>query len=267
MNADERAALLKEYFSLEGAQQQASVDRRAELLRAYEAGLPKVSFSRCPFTDEVFAHSLDTFGLDGLWWQHDMPIRAIVEELPETYFALTGAVQLASKPAKAPFTCVPGPEVPFVVPRMLLHDDVKAVVSHVRIGDQDAYPVVYYANPIPPMLERFNEWGANYYEYESPTMGGVWHDMVEEDALLDFNLGRWIESGDLFWIAPDDTKLVLKTTTAGCPYLDLGGRRSWAFIENGAVELRGGDASAKKAPAKKAPAKKAPAKKASARRR
>lgn len=239
MNSAERAALLDEYFSLGGSDQPADVARRNELRRAYEDGLPMVALSRCPFTGEVFTHSLDTGGLDGLWWQHELPVRAIVEDLPETYFAFTGAVRLAAEPARAPFTCVPGPEVPFVVPRMLLHADVKAVVSYVRIGEQDAYPVVYFADPVPPMLERFNEWGSNHYEYESPTRGEAWHDMVEEEAVVDFDLARWIESGDLLWIAPGDTGLTLRSTVAGCPYLGLEGRRAWAYIDDGQVEWRG----------------------------
>jgi hypothetical protein len=114
---------------------------------------------------------------------------------------------------------------------MLLHDDVKAVVSHVRIGAHDGYPVVYFADPAPPKLLRFNDWGANTFTYESADMADAW-DSVDEDAEeIDFDLARWIESGDLSWIAPGDTGLRLQGKVAGCPFVGLEGSREWTIID------------------------------------
>jgi hypothetical protein len=118
MDEAARRVLLDEYFALDGKTTAKAADRRAQLRREYETGLERLALSRCPFTDEVFSHSFDRGGLDGLWWQYNLPIRAVVEDLPETFFTWTGAVQLADELEVAPHTCKPGPAVPYLVPRM-----------------------------------------------------------------------------------------------------------------------------------------------------
>ena len=251
-----RRTLLDEYFSLHGRATAKASDRRAQLRHEYEQNLDRVPLSRCPFTDEVFTHSFDGGGLDGLWWQYNLPIRAVVEELPETFFTWTGAMRLADDLAVAPHSCKPGPGVPYVIPRMLLHDDVRAVVSQVAVGAHTGYAIVYYAEPVPPMLQRFNHWGADHYTYETETLADGWDEAREEDATLDFDLARWIESGDLFWIAPGDTSLKLRSTASGCPFLGLEGDRDWVVIENG---VREGDGTAASRPRARQRATGAPA--------
>lgn len=237
MTDDERTALLAEFARLAGAADPTSVTRRSQLRQAYESALPTVPLSRCPFTGVVFTHSLDTAGLDGLWWRYSAPVRAVVEDLPPTYLALTGAVRLVGALERVPFLARIGPAAPFVVPRMLLHEDVKAVVSHVKIGDHDGYPIVYFARPVPPGLERFNTWGADHYLYESPRKADAWHTVEEDRDPLDFDLARWIASGDLFWIAPGDASLRLQSTTAGCPYVGLEGPQTFQDVDDGQVEV------------------------------
>jgi hypothetical protein len=111
------------------------------------------------------------------------------------------------------------------------------------------------------MLQRFNHWGADHYTYETEALADGWDDAREEDARLDVDLARWIESGDLAWIAPGDTSLTLRRATSGCPYLGLEGSLDWVVIENGQRELSADDAT----PAKPRPRKRASA--APARRR
>src|SRR4051794_34893741 len=66
------------------------------LAEDYRRGVPVVPISRCPFTQDVLRHSFDFFGLDGLWWNYDDPVRP-VEDLLATYFALTGSVWLQAE--------------------------------------------------------------------------------------------------------------------------------------------------------------------------
>src|SRR5689334_15262688 len=54
----------------------------------YARGVPVVPISRCPITNEVLRHSLDTFGLDGLWWDFESPCRP-TESVPPTFAGLT----------------------------------------------------------------------------------------------------------------------------------------------------------------------------------
>jgi hypothetical protein len=236
--AERRRALLDEYFALEKDRDDPAVIAQRNVLREeYEAGLPVVPLARCPFTGVVFAHTLDTEGLDGLWWQYDLPIRGY-DERPPTFFALTGAVALSGEPEPAPFDRRPGPEVPYVLARMLLHDDVKAVVSSVPIGPHTGYAVTYFARPVPPMLQRMNDWGTAIYTYETASAPELWDGVEEENEVLDLDLARWIDSGDLLWIAPGDASLALRSTSAGCPYVGLEGSAEFAVIEGGAPRSR-----------------------------
>ncbi|HEV2953962.1 MAG TPA: hypothetical protein VG015_07715 [Candidatus Dormibacteraeota bacterium] len=228
---ERRQALLDEYRTLaQGPTDNSIVARRSEIQQEYEKGLPHPELSRSPFTGRKTAHSLDDQGLDGLWWDYNQPIRPVNESPGSTFFSLTGALAFGGPVEPAPFPRRPGPQAPFVVPRMLLHPDVKAVISTIRVGAHTGYSIVYYADPVPPLLARFNHWGANYYAYESDESWNSWDRLVEEEQEIDFDLGPWITSGDLLWIAPDDMSLTLRATLEGCPYLDLPGSQEWTVI-------------------------------------
>jgi hypothetical protein len=129
-----------------------------------------------------------------------------------------------------PFLCKPGPEVPFVIPRILEVEGMRAVISQVPIGPHRGYAIVYFAEDPPETLERFNTWGAGSYE----TFAG-WDSVVEDAESLDFELEPWVESGKLLWIAPGDKRLELRGEAEACPYFGLEGRRSFIRIQAGEV--------------------------------
>lgn len=252
--AEQRRVLLDEWFSLQQRlselgnllpggygdaaqmlmdEEKAACRRCSELITEYMAGLPVIAVSSCPFTGIVMHQSVDHFGLDGLWWNYRAACRP-VEQLPETYFALTGALRLAGPPTQFPFLCRPGPEIPYVVPRMLRHPAVKAVLSTGSIGEHQGYAITYFAKPIPD-IPRINTWGAHCYKFideKGQTRLGSEPDNPSE---LDFDLAPWIANGKLLWIAPGDTTLTLRDTVSGCPYLGLEGRRQITYIRNGRV--------------------------------
>lgn len=212
----------------------ASRQRTLDLCQAYEAGLPVLPLSRCPFTGRVVRHSLDTFGIDGWWWDCERPVRPI-EDLPATFFALSGALRLGADPPDVPFLCRPGPEVPFVVPRLLAEPDVRAVVSSVAVGPHRGFPVFYFAEPTPHEILRVNTWGLTQYVAEDPYGAGYVSRSYDVPVEFDYDLARWIRRGKLLWIAPDDGTLRLRSLVEGCPYLDLPGRRYPLGIRNGEV--------------------------------
>ncbi|HEV2953960.1 MAG TPA: hypothetical protein VG015_07705 [Candidatus Dormibacteraeota bacterium] len=228
---EERDQLLAEIATLERLPNQEG-DQLIGLLRRYTEGLPRPTLSRCPITNAEVVHSIDTFGLDGLWWHYESALRP-EESLPPTYLALTGAVHLAKDLEKATFLVVPGPEAPFVVPRMLVKEGVFAVVSHIKIGAHDGYPIFYFADPIPTGL-RFNTWGRPMYHLDD-NGDRLWNKAPEDEQELDFDLAPWIEQGKLLWIEPGDREAVLQKSVKGCPFIDLPGRRTFTWMQYGVV--------------------------------
>jgi hypothetical protein len=219
------------YFELVDRTRETGKDATRELIlleEEYLKSVPRVAVARCPFTGAELVRSVDTRGLDGLWWRYDNPVRPLEEPLP-TFFALTGAVKLAEVEV-IPFLCKPGPEVPFVIPRLLEQQSISAVISELGIGAHRGFAISYFADPTPEALTRFNDWGTDHYE----TPDG-WASMAEDVEPLDFDLAPWISSTKLAWIAPGDRDLSLRHDLADCPYLGLQGHRSFVRIQAGKV--------------------------------
>lgn len=202
----------------------------------YEAATPIVSLSRCPISGEVFETSLDLFGLDGLWWIYDRDIRPTVAA-PPTLFAFSGALAIDGPIAAVPTLTMVGPGRPFVLPRILDHPALRAVVSAVMIGEHVGFPIVYFADPIPADLPSTDDWGHSiHYRLDSrghPTSAHA----TEYDPDKDFDLAPWIERGKLSWIDPGDIDLTLRDELDACPFLGLGGPSGRQYIQNGSVRL------------------------------
>lgn len=248
----ERKELLERIFRLSAQYDQAAMeetykqeyleqlsDEMFALADKYLALVPERQLSRCPFTGEIFNFPIDHYGLDGLWWNNERPMRPSAAPI-KTYFALDGAVKLESQVEQFPFICAPGPDVPYVIPRILEYVQVKAVISSFKVGAHTAYAVVYFADPPLDSVMRVNEWGANYYwepgtpfpEFLSP---GQRIQLTPDPSEWDFSFAPWIKAGKLLWIAPGDEEMVLRSTIYDCPYLDLPGSRKPKYIQNGKV--------------------------------
>jgi hypothetical protein len=208
--------------------------RYRDCAEAYEKALPRIALSRCPFSGEVVRLAIDNLGLDGPWWNRDVPVRP-VDELPASVFAITGAVDFGKTPPKTDFVCMPGPGAPYVVPRLLTDPAIKAVVSSIPIGKHNAYAVVYFAQDTPYDLARINRWGIDHYLAE--TADGEGYRMFVPDYWIDFDfdLNFYIETGRLLWTAPGDAELTLHATLRHCPYLDLPGHRYPVGLLDGAT--------------------------------
>jgi hypothetical protein len=255
LTMEERRRLLDEYFALERSlidcdlmsrrykanseerrrisrHEKIYIPRIGDLLHEYIDGVPFIKLSRCPITGVEVEHSLDNMGLDGLWWKYFGSARP-QENLPSSYFAFTGAMKLSAPVEKTPFLVLPGPEVPYVIPRLLKDRNVTAVVSSVPVGRHQGYTIVYFANPVPRMA-RANDWGSNEYKIYAPGSEG-WSEVREDDSEFDFDLAKWIDTGRVQWIAPGDASLRLHSEVSGCPYLNLPGDRKISRIQYGEV--------------------------------
>jgi hypothetical protein len=209
----------------------AALEQEMERLwMTYAGGVPHVGLSRCPFTGEVFTHSLDYYGLDGLWWHYEAAARPEEEYLP-TFFALDGALALSEPLDNTPLLVATGPEIPFVLPRLLQYTQIKAVLSSFGVGHHQAYFIVYYADPMLWEIDRVNEWGADYYRYVD-IEGALQVDAYLDDE-RDFDLEAWIRAGQLLWIAPGDAEFQLRGHLTDCPYLNLPGSRNPVYLQNG----------------------------------
>lgn len=198
--------------------------------KEYVDAVPIVRLSRSPVTAAVFESSLDIDGIDGLWWGYDYEYRPWVDP-PAGFFAWTGALKIDGPLPEWSLKAMVGPEVPFVLPRILDHPAISAVVSTVMIGDHVGFPIVYYADPVPPDLERVDDWGHRSYTYLRPDGSPTSVHSTQDDAEKDFDLRPWLERGRLSWIEPGDLGLKLRDGADGCPYLDLPGERRRRYVE------------------------------------
>ncbi len=222
-----QANLMQEYSK--------ALDELKDLEDKYTTGLSRKTLSRCPFTNETYSLSIDTFGLDGLWWDAENPIR-VYEEESQTFFAITGSVNIIGNTPNVSFPIKPGPAVPWVSPRLLSNENIKAVLSHIKIGEYDAYVVVYYSKDKTIEIERINTWGTDYYLAEDAEGLAVIGSTFDEEEEYDFDIAPWIKKGKLKWIALRDKSLELQDITDNCPYLDIVGYQYPVLILNKIIE-------------------------------
>jgi hypothetical protein len=123
-----------------------------------------------------------------------------------------------------------------VYPKLLDIEGIYGVVSKRPVGRHTAYAILYYAvNPITG-VEMPNSWGTNTYWDDSDGNPG-WYTTPDMPEEWDFDLRPWIQSGKLFWIAPEDPEITLRNSVVDCPYLDLPGVRQLQRIAYGKVRL------------------------------
>lgn len=209
-------------------------DRVQEINRRFRELLPEVMVARCPHSGESVRWPIDTLGLDSWFWEYESTIRRTPSSRPPTWLAMTGAMRLADPVEHPPFTVVPGPEVPFVVPRILRSPGVQAVIAEVRVGAHTGWTISYFG-PEPDNVPLVNLWGTNKYPVYRPGEQSGWASEHPKVSEYDFKLTPWLRSGALLWIAPGDEAATLREGPAGCPFVDLPGRRKIAIVANGKI--------------------------------
>jgi len=207
--------------------------RRKELWDEYLARLPRVPLSRCPFTGQVVNHSFDPYGVDGLWWNYESSVRPMIEDVPSTFCAITGALKLENGIENTRFLVKPGPGVPYVIPRLLENEMVKAVLYSLHVGKNIGYAIVYFAEFPVTDVKWPNHWGMSYYSFGKTAADFRWYESLDVDDRYDYDLKPWIKSGKLQWIIFEDKDMVLHSSVTSCPYLDLQGERKILRIQSG----------------------------------
>lgn len=212
-------------------------ERIWKLNAAYRDGLPIVRFCLSPFDGKPFDHTLDCFGLDGLWWSAGENLRPI-EYLPPHVMAFTGAMTLTDQVEDTTFLCKPGPGAPFVVPGLLNQDGVKAVICPIKIGAHQGWPVIYFRESGKRVRGGFNTWGRDISLFCIDEENSGWNEWVAGPDDYDFNLRPWVESGKLLWVAPEDPSGEPKEGPHGFTWHDATGEHDLQLVQGGRVLLQ-----------------------------
>jgi hypothetical protein len=193
-----------------------------KLDKEYIARLPRLPLSRCPYCKELLMWMFDPFGLEGFWWQSQLPFKE--ENYPKAckhFVLLLGALNLNGLPPKGgKEVAYPGPEVPYVIARLLnAHSTRVAVISSVSMyNGYTAYPIAYFSEEEPRIYSALTaSWGRETYNLPSG-----WTDTKNE--VLDYDLQPWIEQGKVKWIEPRDDNHTIGELK-GFPYGNLEGKR------------------------------------------
>jgi hypothetical protein len=236
MTKEERDKLIEDYARIiaerkaagslpEDERLRIKAERRA-ILAKYFAGLPRLEISRCPFTGEVLQRAFDPWGVDGFWWQEGIP--AIEHEepaAPASFLVLSGALNLGDQPPLGGELADAhvGPDVPFVVPALLEHPTVTAVISSIPMEcGYTAYPIAYFCKKAPPLV-GIHAWTETTFSYKDSKGHPFWG--ISTDP-WDFDLEPWIERKKVRWIEPGDEALTVRSgSPSQCPYVGLPGIR------------------------------------------
>ena len=211
----------------------AARDRFLAQCDRYRQWLPEVPVARDPETGELVRWPIDTVDLNGWFWEYQDPVRRPARR-PADWLAMAGAMRIGGTVTPAPFVARPGPEVPYVVPRILSQPGIRAVVTQLPVGQHTGWPVTYFGTR-PRDVPLVNLWGTNSYPVVDNGEWLGWDEVPEWSPDNDYGLGPWLESGKLLWIAPGDESMTLRRGTDGCPYLGLSGNHEYAIVEGGTV--------------------------------
>lgn len=162
-----------------------------------------MTLSRCPFSGKPLVRAFDPWGIDGFWWQRDKIRNADEPPPPRHFLLLQGAVSLNGLPPKGGrHEALVGPEVPFVIPRILSREGVVAVISSITMANgYTAFPVAYYSmtQPEPGCLTQ--GWREDSYSYVDADGRPAWRIDAQP---WDFDLRHWVQSGRVTWINQND---------------------------------------------------------------
>jgi hypothetical protein len=222
-------------------QPQPTTKRRLQLKEAlfqalgeYSDRLPRVIMSACPFTGRHLKRAFDPYGLDGPWWHKDRFVSIEEPSAPTSFKVLLGALSLQGRiPEEVTENVIPGPEIPYVVPRLLDLPGMTVVISQLELDTGDvAYPIAYFSEESIPAGSLHQPWLRQEHWFKNDKGHAVWS--IHNDV-WDFDLEPYIAAGKLKWIQPGDPSYSLHDNDSdfSCPYSDLPGNRLPQSLEDG----------------------------------
>lgn len=206
--------------------------------------LPYVFVSRCPFCGTLVWEQVGVFSLqDASWFNDESSGHVGPEELGQLcphLFCLDGALNLNGRqPAEAvryDRKITMAAEAPFVKPRVLNLPTMVAVIHSLPIAERyTAYTITYFCEQHPEQDAFCIPWhGVEYFDDDQSLPGGNY--MGRRSDIQDYDLDKWIEQGQLFWLDPEDEEHpVVQGAVEAFPYRNIAGRRHPYTIKNGKV--------------------------------
>jgi hypothetical protein len=245
----ERDGLLAEYADIRNRlrevglldiDERRALDQRGDaVLDEYVNRLPLVPIGRCPFQGELTLKRMDVFGLDGKWWYvgaPDLPPQACIH-----YVTFLGALNLNGNPPvgcspRAIHEIEPGPDVPFVIPRLLQIPGMAVVISSRQFFDDQftAYFMTYYNQKPVPGWQSHQTWLRSTHSFQGAQGQPNWDAKTDR---WDFDLDQWrMQPDKVFWVAPGDRDMKLRLgSDPAFPYANLPGMRLPQRIRQGKV--------------------------------
>ncbi len=208
--------------------------RTEKLLDDYWNWIPDVSLSRCPFCGAEMVHCFDPVDLKGFWWMDRTQQPCAEPSSCEHFRLLSGAVNLNGLiPESGPFECRPGPDAPFVIPRILERKGMTAVISisSMKCG-YIAYPIAYFSEEQIPGGLLTQSWAQKEYWFTLDDGRTGWN--IINDS-YDFDLLPWLRNGKVRWMEGDRVNSETAVPEK-CPFLNIEGtKKTQILIDN---ELR-----------------------------
>ena len=166
--------------------------RQAErLIEEYWRWISPVELAQCPYCQKSLKLPFDGYDLNGFWWMDRTQRVASGGESCEHFRLLLGAVNLNGRPVNGGlFECLPGPDKPYVVPRILEMPTMQAVMGAIKMHcGYTAYPIAYFS--LQPSKDRpFTQgWARKEYAFTLEDGRSGW-DVTQESQ--DFDLRKWI---------------------------------------------------------------------------
>lgn len=198
------------------------------LIAEYWNLVPAVTLSRCPFCQKDLARLFDPVDLTGFWWMDRT--RRPRQEPPccEHFCLLLGAVNFNGlAPRGGLFECRPGPDMPFVIARILEMPTMTAVVSCVPLQcGYSAYPVVYFSQTPPKIRSLTQSWSQKEYRTTLQDGRSAW-DITQE--VYDYDLSPWIKQEKVRWFHEG----TLNAPSQAYPFANISGKaRAQILIDN-----------------------------------
>lgn len=203
-----------------------------ELEDEYIHRLPILQLSRCPYCNEPLLRQFDPYDLNGEWWN---PLWHDRDDPPtcKHFLVLQGALNLNGLTPTEVQTkdgIVPGPEVPFVIPRLLEMEGMVTVVHTLPVaGRYTAYPIGYFAFQRPLQTENTQSWCRATFSLDEV----MWTSRNEH---YDYDIIPWVKRGKVFWLDPNDPTLpVAKGPPENYPFSHVTGRHSFYSLVKGEI--------------------------------
>jgi hypothetical protein len=214
-------------------------ERMFQTLAEYSDRLPRERLSVCPYCGEPLKRVFDPWGMDGMWWHSTVKVAFEEPAACEHFRVLLGALNLAGRaPAEVRAQVLPGPDVPFVVPKLLDLPGMVAVVGSLRLPSGDlAYPIGYFSDQPTRSNQLHQSWCRESFWYTDTNDKPMWFIANDE---FDFELRPWLERGKLRWVdLEEEGSKTLGSADGKCPFLDLPGERERQQIVVGERDLIG----------------------------